>query len=306
MINTKQTQNFLKLIKRLELIKNLITLEEDEEISSHILKLEEYKSNADVKRIIELLGQKAYGRAVSLIDTFISLHNQVTIFVDPETEALRFEAKSLEAEIRQISDDKTDLEKLIHEFGIRHNKELGELTLRILELRKEQSKGTIDEEETVQDYDDFYANYESTKNEKTIILNEEELKEIKDKYRKASMLCHPDVVDENQRELANDIFIELNKSYEENDLEKVSEILERLEQRKFFTSKADTANEKQILQSEVERLRMRLNELKAEFEGLQKSEAYKTIEAIADWDEYFFQSKMQLQEQLNQLSEYEK
>jgi hypothetical protein len=39
----------------------------------------------------------------------------------------------LEAKLNKLSDEKTDLEKLIREFGVRHNKELGELILKILQ-----------------------------------------------------------------------------------------------------------------------------------------------------------------------------
>ncbi|HLF47043.1 MAG TPA: hypothetical protein VI548_11495 [Chitinophagaceae bacterium] len=48
----------------------------------------------------------------------------------------------MEAEVNALSNEKADLEKLIHEFGVRHNNELGELIIKILRFRKQKAKGT--------------------------------------------------------------------------------------------------------------------------------------------------------------------
>lgn len=292
-----------KIIKRLELIKNLISLEEEDEIITQVVKLQAMQLNEDVKNIVAHLQNNAFGKAVVAIETFINQHQQIAFYIDPEIEALRFEAKAIEAQIKQLSDEKAELEKLIHEFGVRHNKELGELILKILKYRKETYKDTPQAEETKKDYEDFHANYEATKDEQIVTLTEEEQKELKEKYRKASKLCHPDVVAEEQKEEAHKIFTELNAAYERNDLKRVSEILESLEEGKTFTSKADTANEKACLQAELERLRNRLNEIIKEITIMKTSETFEKITNIKDWDEYFIQTKQQLQEQLNQLED---
>lgn len=292
--------DLLKIIKRLELIKSLISLEEEDEIYAHVIKLEKFVITSEIENIIILLKEKSYGNAIIAIETFLNSHHQVAFYIDPEIEALRFEAKTLEAQIQLLSNEKAELEKLIHEFGVRHNQELGELIVKILQYRKEQSKGTPQQEEAEKDYEDFNANYEATKDEKIAILNKDEQKEIKDKYKKAVWLCHPDVVDENKDE-ATKIFAELSTAYETNDLKRVTEILENLQHGKAFTSKADTANEKVTLQVELGRLRKRLNELNKEIIAIQTSETFEKITNIKDWDEYFAQMKQQLREQLNQL-----
>ncbi|MCE9540097.1 MAG: DnaJ domain-containing protein [Bacteroidetes bacterium] len=290
-----------KIIKRLELIKNLISLEEEEEIVSQILKLQTLQLSDEVKSIVTHLQAKAFSKAVVAIETFINNRQQVTFYIDPEIEALRFEAKTLEAQLQQLSDEKAELEKLIHEFSVRHNRELGELILKILQYRKEQHRDTPQEEETKKDYEDFYTNYEATKNEEITKLTEDEEKELKEKYRKASKLCHPDVVAEEQKEAAHKIFTELNAAYERSDLIRVSEILEDLLNGKSFKSKSDTVNEKISLQAELERLRNRLNGLTKEIIKIKTSETFEKITSIKDSDEYFTEIKKQLQEQLSQL-----
>ena len=227
-----------KIIKRLELIKNLISLEEEEEIASQVLKLQALELNDDVKNIIVYLQNKAFGKALTAIENFINQHRQVANYIDPEIEALCFEAKALEAQLQQLSDEKAELEKLIHEFGVRHNQELGELILKILKFRKEQYKDTPQEKETNKDYEDFHSNYEATKDEQILVLTDDEKKVLKEKYRRASKLCHPDIVTEEQKEEAHKIFTELNTAYEQNDLKRVSEILDNLQQGKTFKSKS--------------------------------------------------------------------
>jgi hypothetical protein len=240
------------------LIKNLIALEEEETIAEQTIKLEEYQANGKVKELIFLLKQKSYGQAITQIEIFIKLNQQMTFWIDPEIDALKLEIKSLELEINDLSDEKADLEKIIHEFGIRHNQELGKMIIKILQFRKENAKGTAQEQETEEDYNNYQEEFESSKNEKITNLTADEQKELKVKYRKAGKLCHPDLVSEEQKELATKLFAELSSAYERNDLEKVGEILKNLELGNFFIAKSDAINEKELLKTETEKSRMRI------------------------------------------------
>ena len=296
-----QNANLPKIIKRLELIKSLISLEEEDEIEAHVLKLEQLSVTPQLESIIISLKEKSYSHAAIAIETFINQHNNISIFIDPEIDGLKLEAKSLEAKLNKLSDEKADLEKLIHEFGVRHNKELGELILKILKYRKTKAKGTPKETEAEEDYKSYSQEFETTKNEKIAELTEEELIEIKKKYRKASKLCHPDVVSEDQKELADKLFTELNKAYEQNDLKKVTEILENLKKGNFFVSKSDTITEKQLMKAEIEKLKIRITELQQQMQLIKESDAYKTINAIKDWDDYFKETKEKLENQAKEL-----
>jgi hypothetical protein len=293
--------NLSKIVKRLELIKSLIALEEEAEISTHVSKLEQNELLPELQKITSYLNEKSYSKAVIAIEEFINSNQRLTVYLDPEIDALKFEIKSLEAEINNLSDEKADLEKLIHEFGVRHNNELGELIIRILKCRKEKAKGTPQQQETEEDYNTYSKEYEASKNESIATLTQAEQKELKDKYRTASKLCHPDVVSDEQKELATKLFAELSAAYEKNDLKRVSEILENLEKGQFFINKSDAINEKQLLQVEMEKLRMLIKELKEQVRKIKESDTYKTISSIDTWDEYFYRTKEQLQEQLQEL-----
>lgn len=293
--------NLSKIIKRLEMIKSLISLEEEDDIDAHISKLEQLVSTAELENIIAFLKQKSYSKAVTAIEVFINKYQSLTIYLDPEIDALKLEIKSLEEAINFLSDEKADLEKLIHEFGIRHNKELGELLIKILQYRKENTKGTPQQQEAEDDYKTYQQEYEETKNEKIATLTVDEQMELKDKYRKASKLCHPDVVSEEQKELATKLFAELSSAYEKNDIMRVREILESLEKGQYFISKSDAINEKQLLQAEMEKQRLRVKQLKEQLQAIKESDTYKTISSIDNWDEYFANAKQKLRLQLDEL-----
>lgn len=293
--------DFLKIIKRLELIKSLIILEEESEINVHVSRLRQFSLNGELETIVNLLETKSYSMVMPAIEAFIKQHNQVGIYIDPELEGLKLEAKVLEAEVNQLSAEKAELEKQIHDFGVRHNNELGELILKILWFRKGKAKGTFKETEAENDYNDYSRQYEITKDEKINELTEDEKKELKQKYRKASKLCHPDVVNEEQKELADKLFVELSTAYERNDLERVREILYNLENGNFFVAKSDSINEKQSLRAEIEKIRMRINELKQQVAAIKGSDAFATISRISDWDEYFKVTKEKLQQQAKEL-----
>jgi hypothetical protein len=298
-----QNRDLSKIIKRLELIKSLISLEEEDEITTHVSKLEQLVLTPELENLIIYLKEKSYSKAVVAIEVFINQHNNIRVYSDPEIEGLKLEAKSLETELNKLSNEKADLEKLIHEFGVRHNKELGELILKILKFRKSKAKGTPKETEAEEDYKNYSQEFEVSKNEKIADLTKEELIEIKKKYRKASKLCHPDVVSVNQKQLADKLFAELNAAYERNDLKKVKEILENLEEGNFFVNKSDAINKKQLMQTEIKKLRIRIKELQQQMQLIKKSDAYKTISTIKDWNEYFKKTKEQLESQARELED---
>jgi len=281
----KDSSQIEKIIRRLELIGSLIALGEETALAAQVESLRLFTSDEDLESIILCLREKSYGKAMHAIETFITQHYQASIFSDPELERLRLEAKILEAEVNILSDEKADLEKKIYEFGIRHSSELGELILKILRLRKEKAKGTARQSEAERDYREYNTEYEIKRDEKITQLTEEERKELKVKFKKATKLCHPDVVREEQKEAANELFIELKHAYERNDLERVSEILESLEKGDFFAIRSQSITEGKLLRGGIETLRMRIRELRTEIQSIIESETYQTIVKIKNWDD---------------------
>jgi hypothetical protein len=301
-----------RICVRLETLKNVILLEDFEDIKYQLDKLKNSiksvisDSNTDnLTSIIKKTERKNYGEAVRLINEFTTRFKQLTIYIDSEIAALKLESRSLELQINALDDEKTEIEKLLHSFEIRHNQELGDIIIKILRVRKkklkdESEKDTskkIEYEEAKKDFDDFSQNYSALKEDKIIELTDEEKKELKVLYRKASMLCHPDKVAEEQKTEAEKIFKDLGEAYKRNDLKKVKNILTNLE-KGVFLSNTDATNEKEKLLILVQQLRIKRDHMEEELDDLRKSETYETVSGIDNWDEYFKNLKEKLNNQL--------
>lgn len=301
--NKKYNQdiNFFKLLKRLELIKSLILLEEIADIDKQVLILKTDQAHLKINIIISKLENKEYSSALELIDQLIKNNKQIDIYQDPEILVLKQEAKALENQIQSLSIEKSEIEKLIHDFNLKYNIELGDIILQILKLKRDRASTKIEREDSERDYDNFQRSYEGIKKEEAQYLNESDQKLLKELYRKASKLCHPDVVSDEFKEFAHKIFMELKIAYEKNNLQRVREILLQLERGNYFTSNSENANQKSQLISEVSRLKLILQGLIREIKHIKDSDTYKTIIMISNWDEYFAVKKDQLEEKLTRL-----
>ena len=125
-----------KIIKRLEILKNYILLEDIEELGKETSKLREYEFNSDLQEIIDDVRIEEFASAINKIQIFISKNQQLLIWTDPEIAALKLEIKNLENQLNAYDNEKIELEKLLSEFQHRHTIELGEIILDILKLLK--------------------------------------------------------------------------------------------------------------------------------------------------------------------------
>ena len=289
------------IIKRLEIIKNIILLEDIDDISIAVEKLKIYQFNEDVKTIITSISNKEFAKAITTIQEFINSYQQITIWNDPEIAGIKLEIKILESQINAFDNEKIELEKVISDFQHRHTIELGEVILEVLRLRKIKYKNHKKEAEAEEDFNNYSKQYETEKDKKQFELNVEEKLELKKKFRKATTMCHPDKVSEEQKAEAEEIFIELKKAYDEHDLEKVNQLLHDLENGKKFVSQADSISEKEKLKITLEKLKQKLKGIENEIIALKETEIFTTINNITNWDNYFSETKTQLEEELQNL-----
>jgi hypothetical protein len=291
-----------KIIKRLEILKNYILLEDTDELKRESTKLKTYDFNSDLRAIIDDLNNKAFSSAINKIQNFVSKNQQLSVWTDPEIAALKLEIKNLENQLNAYDNEKIELEKTLSEFQHRHTIELGDLILEILKLRKLKFKSNKAKYEEAEQDEKQYREQVNTEREKEIFeLTDEQRTELKNKFRKATKLCHPDMVSDEFADDAQKIFVELKQAYDKNDLKRVTEILEDIEKGNFFKSKSETILEKDLLKSTTERLRRQIKIIENEIISIKESETYKTIANIKDWDEYFSILKKKLNEELEEL-----
>lgn len=291
-----------KIIKRLEILKNYILLEDIEELNKETSKLKEYNFNSDLQEIIEELSKEEFASAINKIQNFISKNQQLSIWTDPEIAALKLEIKNLENQLSGYDNEKIELEKLLSEFQHRHTIELGVIILDILKLRKLKFKSDKTKfEEAENDERQYREQFDAEKEKEIFELTDEQKLELKKKFRKATVLCHPDKVADEFKEAAQRIFIELKQAYDANDLKKVSEILDELEKGNFFKTKSETVQEKDLLKAAIAKLKRQINILETEIITIKESDTFKTIIRIEDWDDYFQRTKEKLQRELEEL-----
>lgn len=200
-----------KIIKRLEIIKNLIILEDIEEINETTKKLKPFEFNEDINLLIQYLNQHAFSDAISIIQNFINNYQQITIWNDPEVASLKLEIKLLENQINAFDNEKIEIENILKDFQHRHTIELGEIILEVLRLRKIKYKNHKKKPKLKMILTTTANNMKLKKRKNDLSLTMKKRRTKEKNFRKATTLCHPDKVSEEQKAEAEEIFIELKK-----------------------------------------------------------------------------------------------
>lgn len=213
------------------------------------------------------------------------------------------------AERQQLRDE---MARELRHFRMRYRDELGPLVEKLLRLRRDRLQNTSHRHrrsaqarnayhEAQSDYERFRDLFEEAEGEvesdteAPATLTDEEQQRLKSAYRRASKQCHPDMVDPEQKEEAERTFHELREAYQQNDLERVEAMAERLKEGGVASSES-TAN----VQVRIEQMQDRLRELEAEIEQMCASDAYQAIAEVENLDAYFEELRQQLKLQIRQ------
>ena len=156
-------------------------------------------------------------------------------------------------------------------------------------------------QQTQQNYEQFNHNFEQNQQQNTQQLPDNLLRELKDKFRRATKLCYPDLVKPEFATEAQRIFVALKEAYDTNNLQKVNEILDYLENGKPFATD-QTQTTKQQLQHRCQHLQQVLSQLIHDINTLKNTQTYQIIEQHPNPNEYLANLKTQLQTELNNLN----
>lgn len=304
----KPDNNILKLLKKLEVLKTLLSLGDTEFIQNKLALLKEYESDANIRSIYNHLLQEEFDEALELIKTFSYHHQPLRDCIDPPFDRLQREIQYLEEEITNISNEFSETQKKLHEFSKKHSEILGDLLAEILleskikaAIEANQNEDKVSElDKAEKDYDEYTRSYELSKKQKIQVLNATEQKELKKLYRQSSMKCHPDRVLDEMHDKAEEIFIALNEAYNANNIERVREINQQLKSG-IILSKSGGITELKKLESTLNNLTLKLEDWERKLDTLKQMPTYKTISHIADWDTYFEETKTVLVQQLERL-----
>ena len=302
---------YAEIVKRLEIIKSAVAIEEDELIAMQLLKLKTFDLDEQVQKIIYLIEEKRFETIVQLIEQYKQDRGGMVIYEDAAVQGLKYELKLLENNLNHLTNEKTEYERQLHEFNAEYVLRLGDLIEQILCLRFRYYADVID------DYPEFKPEaevaekaYESFKKESAqqlqdlpAQLSDDEKKQLKKLYRQASRLSHPDVVSDKFKQQGEKIFKVLNEAYRQQNLTQIKEILLSLESGQNFGIASDSVNDKVSLRAKIDLLRQHLQAIEKEVSLLKKDETFKSLQRISDWECYFNDLEIKLKQELTKLQE---
>lgn len=338
-----------QLRTRLELLKSLIALEEDELIAAQI---DHLRPHIDIQptlaNLITLLEQGRYSQSLELVSQL--LHTTTGLISADETEyaACRMELKRLEIRLSQHLDQLNELQANVEEFNSRHHTQLGSQLTQILQWQQSLREGDLQlarmplrrreasirrkrreleeelaamqkalEAETVrlqaeqayreaeqkrreaeQDAKQYQQELAEQKLKPT--LSEEDRQLIKQIYRKAVKLAHPDLAPDADKEQCTQMMVALNQAREQQDLPRLIELLAQLEAGNWG-AQSNIFSSLDVLKKRIAALLSELDVVEQNIADLQQSEVGQVLEQYTDLDLYFHAQATALGEFLTQL-----
>ena len=306
--------------RRLEMIRNLVLLGEQDHVATHVSKLRPVADALKLARIIAALDRGEYRTALEEIEVYLLKATAMVVAGFGDIPRLRFQLEVLELRLESLSDEKADLERRLITFNRRHDDALGDLIQRVLKARAETARllatdqknesaredaqaGARDAEEA---YNDYSRQHEELQRAEPLPkLDVETERELKSLYRKACSLCHPDKATQERKEAAHRIFVELQEAYKGNDLARVREIHEALAQDGLPDSRSTTLSAVEALRAAVAELEFAIAKLVAELRALQDSDGIKLTNAAGateiEWQHFFERRQAELEVELVEL-----
>lgn len=244
-----------QILKRLELIKTAIDIDDEEIIELQVLKLQKLGIDDNVKTILEKLENMNYAKAVQKIEDYLVKYSGVVEYVDSEVQGLKLELKALESKLQKLIEQKIECLNDIEEFSREYNLHLGEILKDILNLKKEiLYKKTIKQQQAKERHEEERQTCKDIK---------ETIDELK-----ATMVELEDALENIDEDDEN--YEELTKAYDE-----LKEELERLEDELEFQEeeleKTKEFIEDETVEQEYEEVKSHYEEFEDEYEQIKKS-----------------------------------
>jgi chromosome segregation ATPase len=290
------------------MIRNLVLLGEQDDVSTHLRKLRPVAEALDLARIIAALDNGEYKAALEHIDAYLRRATALVVAGYADIARLRFQLEILELRLESLSDEKADLERSLITFNRRHDDALGNLIQRILKARaqlaqllvadrkndKEREEAEATASEAKETYNDYARQHEELQRAEPLPrLDEDAEQELKSLYRKACSLCHPDKVTEDRKEAAHSAFVELQEAYKGNDLARVREIHVALKSGGLPGTRSTTLSEVEALSAAIAELEYAIARMIVELKALQASDGIRLVNAAgateADWQSFLKQ-----------------
>ncbi len=132
-----------KLIKRLEIIKSSIELEDDDIIRHQLPYLKSETQDPVLVFIVMAIEQGKFTQALDAIATWLGSKQGVIQWQDIELAACKLELKALEEQLSELIDKRNERIQLLDDFNDLYLVRLGPLMKQILNLRRQLAESTL-------------------------------------------------------------------------------------------------------------------------------------------------------------------
>lgn len=271
--------------------------------------------DAHLHALADAVDQEVFGTVAALIEMVLAepaapVRTEATSTGDePE---LRAQVEMLEQQLSDLEQEEAELQRTIHAFNVRYRNELGPLVSKLLRLRKNQLEQSLyarrsDRQrrraynKAESQFEQFQSVLEDVGEAPPEDISDDEQSQLKATYRRASKLCHPDMVDASVEAEAREYFNALREAYQQNDLDRVEEIAETLEESGFAQQSAASAGDRSHLEARAERLRRRIASVEETIDELRDTKAHKELMRTDGLDAYFDALKKKLRREIRQL-----
>lgn len=329
--NSTPQMNTEAIRRRLEMVRNLILLGEQDDLPPHIQKLHPVAAALKLTPLIAALEQGDYKEALEAIKIYLHQASSLVLREDVDIPNLQFQLKTLELRLQSLSDDKSDLERTLIVFNRRYNDALGALIIDLLSVRanlakkkaetsqeqvaknqKDEQSAEQDKEEAEQaeqDWTDYQWEYEQQQiQDAPNQLNTDEEIELKKLYRKACSLCHPDRFEEEDKNAAHEAFGVLQDVYKTNDLAALKDLYSNLKSGGLPKApRSSTLSRSDALRTAIAELQHRITSTLHQLQNLYNSEGADLLrlagDTEAEWHNFFAKQEQLLQAELEQLQQ---
>ena len=303
--------------RRLEMIRNLVLLGEQDDIPAHVRRLRPVAEALQLSRIISALDNGEFKAALEEIDAYLRKASAIVASEFVDVARLRFHLETLELRLESLTDEKAELERQLITFNRRYDDLLGDLIQRILKARAEQARllaakqrnktaheaAEANAEEAEATYEEYSRQHEELQRADPLLtLDEDDEQELKSLYRKACSLSHPDKVPEEKKEAAHRVFVELQDAYKSNDLARVRDIYDTIKKGGLPEKRSTTLSEAETLKAAIAELEYAIGKLVTELTALQGSDGVRLMNAAgateADWQHFLEQQRQALETEL--------
>jgi hypothetical protein len=306
-------------INRLTAIKHLLDLADVDLASEAFARFDEHVQGSALFETQAALLDHRYADAAKMIEKTLADGRNVVKWIDSEIPLLVAECELLANELADREAQHAELMHRIIRYQVGFYKYLGERLEKLLKLRMRKlllesqtaPEKTPSYKQARKDLSDFEQERVmlSKKVERemwNLFLSDTERKQLKYLFRQCCILCHPKLLAEEHKELAEHIFMELRQAYDESDLIGMRKLVDRCESGLFESIQRDedlSDYKKMRLRSQITSVREALDFVRQDIKAIEESQTYHTMNLHSDWHTIFGQQADLLDQEILHLSE---